>query len=699
MRIVYHLEGLNCANCAAKIETAASKIENVTDAMVDFSTSRIFLDIIEGAEDQIKLALQETVTTYEPGVIVSEQRPKIEKINLFTKRNLSFALGIVGFLIALLLPQGAYKNALYVGAFLLAGYEVILKAYHNIRQGQIFDENFLMTIATAGALAIGEFPEAASVMIFYRTGEFLQSLAVDRSRRSISSLVAIKPETARRKQGETIAQIPVEHVAIGDLIVVRPGERIPVDGTILNGISSLDTSALTGESFPQEVMQGSPVLAGSINLSGLLTIEATELAADSAVSRILDLVENATANKAPTEDFITTFARYYTPVVVAIAALIAILPPLFFDGVFNDWFYRALVFLVISCPCALVVSIPLGFFAGIGRASKQGVLVKGSNYLQALHEADTIVFDKTGTLTSGQFSVEKVIVEEPFSKTEVLQMAAHAESASSHPIARSIVQAYGKEIDHAALAKVEEVPGLGVKAIWKNQKILVGSKRLLNQADITVNDDQKRSGVYVAIDGVYAGSISLIDRPKKNAAQAVKALHAMGMNVLMLTGDSMQVAQQIGQELGITDVRSELLPHHKVEELERIMNTKTGKGKVVFVGDGINDAPALARAHVGVAMGALGSQAAIETADVVLMTDDPLSVAEAMRTARKTNGIVWQNIALAFGVKLIVLVLGGFGLATLWEAVFADVGVTILAVFNSARIISARGGQNGNSSN
>lgn len=699
MRVVYHLEGLNCANCAAKIETAASKIENVTDAMVDFSTSRIFLDIIEGAEDQIKLALQETVTTYEPGVIVSEQRPKIEKINLFTKRNLSFALGIVGFLIALLLPQGAYKNALYVGAFLLAGYEVILKAYHNIRQGQIFDENFLMTIATAGALAIGEFPEAASVMIFYRTGEFLQSLAVDRSRRSISSLVAIKPETARRKQGETIAQIPVEHVAIGDLIVVRPGERIPVDGTILNGISSLDTSALTGESFPQEVMQGSPVLAGSINLSGLLTIEATELAADSAVSRILDLVENATANKAPTEDFITTFARYYTPVVVAIAALIAILPPLFFGGIFSDWFYRALVFLVISCPCALVVSIPLGFFAGIGRASKQGVLVKGSNYLQALHEADTIVFDKTGTLTSGQFSVEKVVAAEPFSKAEVLQMAAHAESASSHPIARSIVQAYGKEIDHGAIAKVEEVPGFGVKAIWQDREILVGSQNLLNQADIEINYAQKQSGVYVAVDGVYAGSIFLTDRPKQNAAQAIEALHAMDLNVLMLTGDSEQVAEQIGQELGINDVRSELLPHHKVKELEQIMHTKTGKGKVVFVGDGINDAPALARAHVGVAMGALGSQAAIETADVVLMTDDPLSVVEAMRTARKTNVIVWQNIALAFGVKLIVLILGGFGLATLWEAVFADVGVTILAVFNSARIISARGGQNGNSSN
>ena len=690
MRVVYSLEGLGCASCAGKIETAASQLENVEKAVVDFSSARIFLDITEGDPLEIKRALQETVTAFEPDVVVTEQQTKLEGSKVFTARNVSFLLGVTGFLVALFLPQGLGKNVLYLMAYALAGHEIILSALRNIRQGRVFDENFLMTIATLGALAIGEFPEAASVMIFYRTGEFLQGLAVDRSRRSISALIAIKPETAHRKVGDAIFDIAVDEVAVGDLLVVRPGERIPVDGTIIKGFSALDTSALTGESLPDEVAEGSEVLSGSINLSGLLTIRAQKMAGDSAVSRILELVENATANKAPTEDFITSFARYYTPVVVGIAAVIAIIPPLFFGGIFADWFYRSLVFLVISCPCALVVSIPLGFFGGIGRAAKQGVLVKGSNYLQALHEADTIVFDKTGTLTSGQFSVRSVAAANAFTADDVLMMAAMAESASSHPIARSIVAAYGSDIDPREIESLEELSGLGVKARWREKDIVVGSQRLLERSGIDVITKDDQPGVHVAVNQGYAGFIELADQPKKGASPAVQALKAMGMKVIMLTGDARRNASGVGRDLGITDVRSELLPHQKVEALEQIMTEKKGKGKVVFVGDGINDAPALARAHAGVAMGALGSQAAIETADVVLMTDDPRSVVEALNTARRTNRVVWQNIGFAFAVKLLILILGAWGMATLWEAVFADVGVTILAVLNSTRIITSK---------
>lgn len=685
MRIIYHLEGLDCASCAAKIETAASQLDHVDDARVDFSSSRIILDVNGVDQSVLQGDLQDLVTRLEPGVIVSAEKPKREKVGLLTARNIAFAASILTFFAALFTPIGTTRNGLFVLAYFLAGHEVIMQALRNIRQGRVFDENFLMTVATLGALGIREFPEAASVMIFYRTGEFLQSLAVDHSRRSISALIAIRPEIAHRKFADTISDIPVESVTIGDLLVVYPGERVPVDGLIIEGYSSLDTSALTGESIPQTVQTGDTALAGCINLSGLITIEAQKLAADSAVARILDLVENATAHKAPTEDFITSFAQYYTPVVVGIAALIATIPPLFFEGVFNDWFYRALVFLVISCPCALVVSIPLGFFGGIGSASRHGVLVKGSNYLQALHEADTVVFDKTGTLTSGQFTVQKVEAIEPYSEATILELAAHAESFSSHPIARSIVQAYGKEIEHNKIQNVQELAGFGVKASWQGQDIFVGSKGLLEQENIPISKSNF-SGIYVAINHVHAGTIVLSDQPKKGAAQAVRALQSMGKKTIMLTGDNATVAKQVGNELGIAQIRAELLPHQKVDELEQII--AESKGKVVFVGDGINDAPAIAMAHVGVAMGALGSEAAIETADVVLMTDDPHGVVDAMNIARLTNKIVWQNIALAFTVKLIVLFLGAFGLATLWEAVFADVGVTILAVINSLRIIT-----------
>ncbi|MDI9485392.1 MAG: heavy metal translocating P-type ATPase [Bacillota bacterium] len=690
MRVVYNLEGLACASCAAKIEAAASRLEHVEKAVVDFSSSRIFLDTDQTDVNALQAALQETVAAYEPAVVVTQHFTKIEKAKLMTLRNSVFFLGILSFAIALFVPEGWARSTLFVLAYGLAGSEVIWQALRNVKKGEIFDENFLMAIATLGALLIGEYPEAASVMIFYRTGEFLQSLAVDRSRRSISALIAIRPEKARRKIQNSTVDISVEDVGIGDLLVVYPGERVPVDGRVVEGSSTLDTSALTGESLPREIQPGDEILAGSINLQGLVTIEASKLAGDSAVSRILDLVENATANKAPTEDFITSFARYYTPAVVGIAAIIAILPPLFFGGYFADWFYRSLVFLVASCPCALVVSIPLGFFGGIGRASRQGVLVKGSNYLQALQAADTIVFDKTGTLTSGRFSVQEVTAASPFSKEEVLEMAAHAESASLHPIASSIVRSFAGTVDQSELTELEEFPGFGVRARWRGAEILVGSRHLLQRFGIELAEHRGQAGVYVAKDGAYAGSIALVDEPKEGAKQAVQSLKAMGAELVMLTGDSAAAARQTGEDLGIARIRAELLPHEKVEELEKIITGKQGKGKVVFVGDGINDAPALARADVGIAMGALGSEAAIETADVVLMNDDPASVGEAIETARFTNRIVWQNIVLAFAVKLIVLALGALGMASLWEAVFADVGVTILAVLNSTRIIAPK---------
>lgn len=683
MRLIYHLEGLHCASCAAKIESAASRLEAVREAVLDFSSSRIFLEVNEGEQEAVKKALLEIVAAIEPGVIVSEQRPENAKPNLLTFENVTLALSIVGFIAALFVPSQPIKIGLYISAYLLAGHEVILGALKSITKGLVFDENFLMTIATAGALAIGEFPEAASVMIFYSVGEFLQHLAVDHSRRSISALLAITPDLAHLKQGEEIKDVPVGQLGIGDIVLVRPGERIPVDGRVLSGTSSLDTSALTGESLPKPVEPGGEVLAGSVNLNGLLTIETTRLAKDSTAARILDLVENAATRKAPTEDFITTFARYYTPVVVALAALIAFVPPIF-GGAFRDWVYRALIFLVISCPCALVVSIPLGFFAGIGRASRQGVLVKGSNYLQALHEAKTIVFDKTGTLTSGRFSVQEVRAQEPFTKEQVLELAAHAESFSTHPLAQSILRAYGENVQASAIADVEEISGFGVKARYRGQEVLVGSSRLLSQAGINVSQSHGEANVFVAVDGLYAGSISLADTPKKSSAQAVAELKSLGLEVVLLTGDSEEVAKDIGDLLGVDAVRAELLPHEKAAELENIIGTR--KGRVVFVGDGINDAPALAAAHVGVAMGGLGSQAAIETADVVLVNDDPHDMVKAVQTARSTNRIVRQNIALALGVKLAVLLLGGFGLATLWEAVFADVGVTLLAVLNSLRI-------------
>lgn len=695
VQCVYKLDGLHCPSCAAKIEQAAAQVDGVVQASIDFAAGKITVNGVKERHQEIKREIERLSQEIEPGVKLREEHSPGHAHehghghDHAAQTLITLVAAMVLFGGGLLLPlPPAGKAALLMASYLLAGLPILQAAWLNIRRGRVFDENFLMTVATLGALAIKEIPEAAAVMLFYRTGEYLQDLAVDRSRRSISALIAVRPDKARVVRGTDVVEVPVEAVAPGDELMVQPGERIPVDGTILTGLTSLDTAALTGESAPRDAGEGDPVLAGFINLSGMIRIRADKPAAESAISRILHLVENAASRKAPTEEFITRFARFYTPVVVGVAALLAVVPPLVIPGAaLSDWVYRALVFLVISCPCALVVSIPLGFFGGIGAASKAGVLVKGSNYLQALHEVDTVVFDKTGTLTSGTFTVDGVKSVPGTAPEYVLQMAAWAESLSNHPIARSIVQAWGRELDPAAVEDFQELTGLGIAAAINGQSVVCGSVRLMHklgiQGEFFTHHGQ---AVHVAVDGKYVGAVLLSDTPKHDAQWALMRLKELGAKeTIMLTGDSAAAAAHAGRLLGIADVRSELLPGDKLAELEKILASRTRRGRVAYVGDGLNDAPVLARADVGIAMGGLGQDAAIEAADVVIMTDEPSKVADAVAIARRTNKIVRQNIILAIGVKFLVLGLGALGLTTLWGAVFADVGVTLLAVLNSIR--------------
>lgn len=594
---------------------------------------------------------------------------------------------LYGIAILLKLPDWA-ETALFFISYLIAGGEVLLKAGRNIVRGDIFDENFLMGIATIGAFAIGEFPEGVAVMLFYQIGELFQGIAVNRSRKSITDLMDIRPDYANLKTGSEIRTVSPEEVRIGDILIVKPGEKVPLDGKVIEGFSMVDTSALTGESVPREVGAEDFVLGGFINKNGLLTIEVIREFEESTVSKILDLVQNASSRKAPTENFITKFARKYTPGVTIAAFLLAVIPPLVIPGAtFSEWIYRALVFLVISCPCALVVSIPLGFFGGIGGASRHGVLVKGSNYLEALNYVDTVVFDKTGTLTKGVFKVTQINPNGNLSKEELLRYAAYAESFSNHPIALSILKAYGREADKNEIEDYEEISGLGIRITLKGKKVLAGNAKLMKQYHISyVTASAPGTVVYVAVDNLYAGSILISDEIKEDSAEALKALKNMGIQKLvMLTGDSKATGEKIGAQLGMDEVHAELLPDEKVHNLEMLDKQKTTKGKLVFVGDGINDAPVLARADIGVAMGGLGSDAAIEAADVVLMTDEPGKLVTAIKIAKKTHSIVWQNIAFALGIKIVVLILGAGGLATMWEAVFADVGVTLIAVLNAMR--------------
>lgn len=582
--------------------------------------------------------------------------------------------------------------ALFIISYIIVGGDVVKRAVKNIFKGQVFDENFLMSIATIGAFFIGEYPEGVAVMLFYQVGELFQSYAVGKSRKSIASLMDIRPDYANVKKGDELVKVDPDEVQIGDIIVIKAGEKIPLDGKVIEGSSMIDTSALTGESVPREVEVGSDILSGCININGVITAEVTKEFGESTVSKILDLVENASSKKSNSEQFITKFARYYTPVVVIIAVFLAIIPPLVIDGAtFSDWIYRALAFLVVSCPCALVISIPLSFFGGIGGASKKGILVKGSNYLEALAQTEIVVFDKTGTLTKGVFNVQE-IHPEGVSKEELLELTAYVESYSNHPISLSLKRAYGKEIDNGRISDVEEISGHGVIATVDGKKVMAGNIKLMKMMDIPYfKGELIGTAVHVAVNNKYIGYIVIADEVKEDSAQAIKELKAANIKqTVMLTGDNKSVGSKVAKELGLDKVYAELLPADKVEKLEELFSQKSTKGKLAFVGDGINDAPVLARADIGIAMGGLGSDAAIEAADIVIMTDEPSKIATAMKISKKTLKIANQNIVFAIGIKIIVLILSAFGIATMWAAIFADVGVTIIAVLNAFRALNVK---------
>ena len=582
--------------------------------------------------------------------------------------------------------------ALFIISYIIVGGDVVKRAVKNIFKGQVFDENFLMSIATIGAFFIGEYPEGVAVMLFYQVGELFQSYAVGKSRKSIASLMDIRPDYANVKKGDELVKVDPDEVQIGDIIVIKAGEKIPLDGKVIEGSSMIDTSALTGESIPREVEVGSDILSGCININGVITAEVTKEFGESTVSKILDLVENASSKKSNSEQFITKFARYYTPVVVIIAVFLAIIPPLVIDGAtFSDWIYRALAFLVVSCPCALVISIPLSFFGGIGGASKKGILVKGSNYLEALAETEIVVFDKTGTLTKGVFNVQE-IHPEGVSKEELLELTAYVESYSNHPISLSLKRAYSKEIDNGRISDVEEISGHGVIATVDGKKVMAGNIKLMKMMDIPYfKGELIGTAVHVAVNNKYIGYILIADEVKEDSAQAIKELKAANIKqTVMLTGDNKSVGSKVAKELGLDKVYAELLPADKVEKLEELFSQKSKKGKLAFVGDGINDAPVLARADIGIAMGGLGSDAAIEAADIVIMTDEPSKIATAMKISKKTLKIAHQNIVFAIGIKIIVLILSAFGIATMWAAIFADVGVTIIAVLNAFRALNVK---------
>ena len=582
--------------------------------------------------------------------------------------------------------------ALFIISYIIVGGDVVKRAVKNIFKGQVFDENFLMSIATIGAFFIGEYPEGVAVMLFYQVGELFQSYAVGKSRKSIASLMDIRPDYANVKKGDELVKVDPDEVQIGDIIVIKAGEKIPLDGKVIEGSSMIDTSALTGESVPREVEVGSDILSGCININGVITAEVTKEFGESTVSKILDLVENASSKKSNSEQFITKFARYYTPVVVIIAVFLAIIPPLVIDGAtFSDWIYRALAFLVVSCPCALVISIPLSFFGGIGGASKKGILVKGSNYLEALAETEIVVFDKTGTLTKGVFNVQE-IHPEGVSKEELLELTAYVESYSNHPISLSLKRAYGKEIDNGRISDVEEISGHGVIATVDGKKVMAGNIKLMKMMDIPYfKGELIGTAVHVAVNNKYIGYIVIADEVKPDSAQAIKELKAANIKqIVMLTGDNKSVGSKVAKELGVDKVYAELLPADKVEKLEELFSQKSTKGKLAFVGDGINDAPVLARADIGIAMGGLGSDAAIEAADIVIMTDEPSKIATAMKISKKTLKIAHQNIVFAIGIKIIVLILSAFGITTMWAAIFADVGVTIIAVLNAFRALNVK---------
>ena len=610
------------------------------------------------------------------------------------KKGIKIIIALILFLLAMTINfnNEMITKVIFIIAYLIVGLEILKKALRNITRGKVFDENFLMSVATIGAFAIGEFPEAVAVMLFYQVGELFQSYAVDKSRKSISSLMDIRPDFANVEREEKIEKVDPDEVKIGEIIVVKPGEKVPLDGIVVEGKTSLDTKALTGESLPREIAENDEILSGSINLNGVIKIKVTKEYGESTVSKILDLVENASSKKSKSENFITKFAEYYTPIVVIIAVILAIVPPLLIkDATFSDWLYRALSFLVVSCPCALVISIPLSFFGGIGGASKMGVLIKGSNYLEQLANTEIIVFDKTGTLTEGVFEVQKVHAID-MSEEELLRITAYAENYSNHPISLSVKKAYNKEIDEKQILNTEEISGHGIVAKIGNQDVLVGNEKLMSENNIKITKCEDIGTILnVAVDGKYAGYILIADKIKKDSKSAIKSLKKNNIKqTVMLTGDRKNVGEHVAKELGLDKVYTELLPDGKVEKVESLLKEKTEKGKLAFVGDGINDAPVLALADIGIAMGGLGSDAAIEAADIVLMTDEPSKIVDAIHLSKKTMRIVKENIIFAIVIKVLVLVLSAFGLSTMWEAVFADVGVSIIAIINALRVLRVK---------
>ncbi len=698
------LAGLDCANCARKIEDKVNQLNEVSEATLNFSTSTLVLTLNKEADKETVIeAIKTLVQQLEPHVVVTEMAGQVEnpsealchniqmspdeksgihKVNQVMREYWSLALGTFIFTIAVVTDQ----PLLFFVSYVLIGYEVLLTAIKNIMQKEMFDENFLMTIATVGAFAIGEYAEGVAVMLFYEVGEMFQSYAVNYSRRSIAALLDIKAPFANVLKGKKVEVLAPELVNVDDVILIKPGERVPLDGVIIEGNGFVDTKALTGESVPRELSEGESILSGYLNQNALLKVRVLKRYEDSTVSKILELVEHASSRKAKSEKFMTKIARYYTPIVVVVASLLAVLPTLFNPASASTWVYRALVFLVVSCPCAIVVSVPLSFFAGLGGASKLGVLIKGGNYLEALANVQTVVLDKTGTLTKGVFKMTKIHALH-LTHDEFLSYAAYAESQSHHPIATSILEAYQQDIVLEHLNDYEEIAGHGIKAVVNGHDVLIGNEKLMARYHISSMAVKSIGTVlHLSVDGRYEGYMIISDELKSSSKQAIKELKALGVSkVVMLTGDRDEVAQAIGQEVGVDLIHSELLPQDKVMHVEKLLSDHTSN--VLFVGDGLNDAPVLARADIGVAMGGIGSDAAIEAADVVIMNDDLLGLVAGIKKAKQTRRILWQNIIFAFGVKLLVMSLGALGMASMWAAVFADVGVTLIAVLNSIRIL------------
>ena len=683
------LEGLNCANCSARIEEQVSGLPGVSGAAIDLVGGRMKVSLSErGDSDELLSRIRAVVDSIEPGVVVSEESVSRSSPVFPRKDVFRLSSAAVLWILAIFLPgDGAWRTVLYVSAYLVAGINVLRSVFLNFRKGIVFDEFFLMAAATFGAFAIGEFAEAVAVMLFYESGELVQSIAVDRSRRSILSLMDIRPDSATLLENGTERRVKAMDVKMGQTVLIRPGERVPLDGIISAGTSSLDTSSLTGESVPRDAAEGDEVLAGSVNMGGTLSVEVSRPFGESTLSKGLRLIEEARERKAPTERFITSFAKWYTPVVVILAALLAVIPPLAGLGAFRDWGYRALVFLVVSCPCALVISVPLALFGGIGAASRRGLLLKGGSVLETMARTKAVLFDKTGTLTQGKFRVTGIFPADRFSREELLAIAGAAERGSNHPIAMAVASEAGAF--DGPVEAVEELPGLGVRLFREGEDILAGNARLLERNGVNVDkgaEGKPGAVVHIARNGTYAGHIVVEDTLRHGSSQTVRRLRGLGVSTIgMLSGDRPENAAQAAEILGLDIWEGGLMPSEKLDHFQKIR--ANAGGVTLFIGDGMNDAPLLAAADAGLAMGGLGADVAIEAADGVILSDDPLGVADGIEIARRTRSIVWQNIAFALGVKGLVLALGAFGMATMWEAVFADVGVAVLATLNAARIL------------